>query len=153
MFKRILIVFFLLALSVMPGCGGGDDGGSTGDTRTGIGGVVVDGSPYNESDYYLSEASPLPPVRPNAKVFVVERATGRLERVAETTADGEGRFFVPLPPGRYSVYTELSPSNTYPLYCATGEVVEVVSNQQARVALGHANCMGLSLSGRYDYLL
>ncbi len=153
MFNHILIVFFLLALSVTPGCGGGDNGDSnTVDTRTGIGGVVVDGSPYQEP-YYLREASPLPPVRPNAKVFVVERATGRLERVAETTADGEGRFFVALPPGRYSVYTELPLSVTDPPYCATGEVVEVITNQMTGVALGHASCMGLSLSGRADYLL
>ncbi len=151
MSKRVLIVFFLLVLSVTTGCGGGDDGNSV-DTRTGIGGVVVDGSPYEEP-YYLRDVSPLPLARANAKVLVFVGRAPDSRRVAETTSDANGRFFVPLPPGVYGIYAERPPHAPLPEFCATGDSVKVAADQKAEIALGHGDCDRLYLAGRTDFLI
>ncbi|MBC8143807.1 MAG: hypothetical protein H7Y38_20440 [Armatimonadetes bacterium] len=165
MANRAFLTLLGLLLLVPLGCGGGDDSNTDTTRKTGIGGVVVDGNPYSETNYY-QKASPLPPGRANARVFVYVGDGVNVRQVAEGRSGSDGRFFIPLQPGGYRIHAQrpgtesdspfapslsadgFSPSDV----CSTGDIVTVTDTQNAEIALGYADCNNLSFAGLLGYL-
>ena len=152
MANRAYLTLLGLLLFVPLGCGGNNDTTTDTTRKTGIGGIVVDGNPYNESNYY-QRATTLPPGRANAKVVVYDRSVFPPTRIAEATSGSDGRFFVPLPPGSYAIFPDVPASVTDPSICEAGNEATVATEINGEVVLGHANCDKLQVTGQYDFLI
>ena len=167
MANRVFLTLLGLLCLAPLGCGGSEDNSTDTTRTTGIGGIVVDGNPYKETNYY-QQASPLPPGRANARVFVFVGDGVNVRQLAEGRSDSDGRFFIAVPPGvGYRIYAErpgtASDSPFAPIcppgsfcspddVCSTGDLVTVTETQNAEIALGYANCNNLAGAGLLNYL-
>jgi hypothetical protein len=124
--KRIVQLLGLLI--VLAACAGGGTSATAGSAGTGISGVAVAGPTCPAEQPGDSACAPRPV---EGAIVVVNDPSG--EQVGQATTDAQGRFFVPLPAGRY----HLTAGDVDGLMGAPAPMEVVVSDGEATVELSY----------------